>query len=324
MRHRDTGSEEGVPAGSTRGSPYKSTTKRGDIREAGRAPADTQRLPTAASPGRGEGEVAVVPPPLPMNSPGSAGTIPHQIPAGEQPDRGEDVSSRTTAGGGLAEGIPPPVRPKVVFGGPVRSGGPPPVAVVLILASIAILGIAAILLGRAIFSPGRSIEEARSPEGEAASPPEPASTGSTEPENRRIGYGKFEVVVPLGWSIASQSPNSLALRNPTTDAYIEIHVGYGGSHADLRPRCRTAAPSPLPGTATPSPTPSAPIYDVLDTSTVPVGSTSAEIQEGNVTCPEGDFIQFATVLVRDYSIGISYRGDPTDLRFMLPDLIVEV
>lgn len=286
------------PTSPIRGAPYKATTRRGGLRQFERNP---------------------IPPP--SNLPPLQARTPN---ASADQGLGEAVPSR----GG--QNPPPmvPLPPKVSFGGrPTRSGKPAIVAAVAI-GAILLLGAAVIALGSRLSSSQRGTEEG-SPAVEAPSggSPQPG-TGGSAPSQQRIRFGSYEVVIPEGWQVVAQGATSLQLRNPSTGATMEIRFFYRGSHEGLRPQC-PGSPSPSP-TPTRSPTPSPfatsgqPSYKIRNTGTTSVAGTSGEIQEGDLICPGSELRSFATVTAPSAAIGISYEGDPADLRFLLSDLIEPV
>lgn len=300
MTRRGNEGTEGSQKARVRGSPYDSTTRRGDPREAERAPAQTQPLP-AVVPTQAQ---AAPPPDLPRPA-------------------GETIPEPPQVGAEEPQPAARPLPPKVVFGRAPRKGGPAAVVVALIIASIVVMGAAAILVGRAALSPNRTSQEVP-PLGEETAAPSPNPPPTLQPP-QRIGYGKFEVVVPAEWEVVKKDGGTVVLRDPASGATLAIFFGYTGSHSELRPSCE-GGPFPTPGgTATPTPTPTQakPTPRIFAKSPVFVAGTTGEMEEGRLSCPEGEDITFATTLARAPSIGISYRGHPPDLRRIIDDLIVE-
>ena len=260
--------------------------------------------------------------PVPPPSSGSVG--PEPTPGSGQLFETESAQSQQTA---TPEKTPHkhPSAPKVSFGGRPTLGRRPVVVAASAIGATVVVGAVAVVIGARLLA---SQSTTRQPPATAEVPAEtspPPVTGETMPSEQRIQMGSYQVVVPRGWQLAGQGAGSVQLRNPATAATIEIRIPYSGSHAGLRPQCQQPQ-TPVPSTTlTPSPTPTnSPAqssYSIRGRSTVPVADSTGEMEDGDLRCPEGGTRKFATVLASSAAIGISYLGDPTDLRFLLPDLI---
>ncbi len=305
MSDRDKNQTERFSQRETRGAPYRSTTRRGDVRKSDRPPLD----PRIATYGSGTGSS----PPTSVETPSEA--FPEETQATAE-------AYRT----GFSHAVP-----KTATSRAKATGGRPPAGVIALVAvAVGVFAVGAILIGRYVLSPGRAPSQG-SGEAENARPgPSTPGSQTTGTGEKRLVFGKYAVNVPDGWEVVSRTDKSLVLKNAAIDATLEIRFDYHGSHSDLRPSCQsspTSSPTtgPSPTTTgqspTPSPTPTSTPYTIFAESPVAVLIGNGQMQKGRLSCAGSDPIDFATVVFPQPAIGLGYRGDPIEFEFILPDLI---
>jgi hypothetical protein len=261
----------------------------------------------------------------------------------------EPAAPQATPGNSASPAIGGP--PDIFGSGPkAPSSKVPPWLVPAAVVAASLVLVATIVLGRNVFF-GRL-----QPQGVPTMPPPPItdaspSTNEPSPDARQnsVKLGGFEIKLPEGWGLQSSTDRSAKFRGPDGQI-LEVITEFTGTRDELRPRCGQdqesgASPSspssaetqssrgtssPGPGSlstptqdrsaAQPSPSPSPANYRIDSRGVVLVGTMTADMEQGTLTCGF-EIVQFADAIITRERIGISYRGDIQTFYSVIPTLI---